>query len=618
MLGGIFLIIQSEKEIKLSVILVCFGNIREIEVPLAKTIERLSIVKESIEIIVVTDGYHFLSLDSINSIKEQFPFSTIVSIENEKSNPAILMNVGLKYIKTDYVTFAWAGSWFDQIIIDFTKNNERLHSVYTIKSLCTNKIPFEPDTALIYGMLQCTKLYDLNNIIVSKKAITSIGNFDESNILQKDFDWEYLLRLSRYYIFYQLGTTALENEISLKDSFYNKHYETNIDTISRYVVRIRPTPFYQKEMVKVEREFMYDLPNKNSPLRLLKRRFKITIIGGFWEYHHNQLAFFNYLDMLYGKGFATYKVILDFLSTPADVNESDLVIITRVRDPRILKIIERCEQDKITMIYMLDDNWLRIAEDMPDVYGNLFVKGNPQFDTFIDAIKRVDSVLTFNKNLRDDLKEYNKNVILFPLSVSLDFYKSNVDLELQKKGYLVIGYAGSLRHDNTAFIALSKVAKEYKIINVLLFGGINESQMKLFEDLNTISLRHIPYPQYCKKMIEISPDILIAPLVESMTTKSKCPNKYLETGAVMSAGIYSNVYPYNEVVIEGVTGLLVDENTQEAWESKLRLLIENKNLLLKIKTNCHNDIKKNYSTKKLIKQFRKLIQTSILKRDKND
>jgi len=266
----------------------------------------------------------------------------------------------------------------------------------------------------------------------------------------------------------------------------------------------------------------------------------------------------------------------------------------------------------IATLYMLDDNWLTIAEDMPEIYGHLFSKGNPQFDTFIEAIPKCKAVITYNHKLMTDITKHNKNVVLCPLNINLDFYSSTAKASLHVENEIIIGYAGSLRHDDIAFKALANIARTHDNIKVLLFGSVSVEQIQLFNGLNTIILNYMPYPMYCKAIMEVAPDILLAPLINNKTSESKCPNKYLEAGATNSAGVYTNISPYNTVVKDGYNGLLVDNYTVEAWEEKILLLVNSNELLTSIKRNCHEDVKRHYSTDIHLIEFCQMI-TNIIK-----
>ena len=121
----------------------------------------------------------------------------------------------------------------------------------------------------------------------------------------------------------------------------------------------------------------------------------------------------------------------------------------------------------------------------------------------------------------------------------------------------------------------------------------------------------MPYPMYCKAIMKVAPDILLAPLINNKTAESKCPNKYLEAGATNSAGVYTDIFPYNAVIKDGYNGLLVDDNTVEAWEEKILLLVNSNELLTSIKRNCHEDVKRHYSTDKQLVEFCQMITNII-------
>jgi len=591
-------ILMSEN-IKLTVILACFGEIKETEELLMKTIESLREVKDYIMLIIVIDGMCLLEYSLIQNLETQFKYIKIIRHHEELHLPAKLLNVAFNHVITEYVSFSWAGCYIDKLVQDFARNPRLDSEVYAITSQNRFEVPITINQSLIYGWLERTKLFELNNLIISKQAWKTIGEFDESEFLQKDFDWEWTLRLARYFTYTIVGSAMKNNEVSIKQYPFKKNVYFGEDIVHRYVLRNRPIPYKQNK--NTEKLFYKDL-----------RGYKITIIGGYWDYHHIQLGFLNYLDKLYGKGFATYKIILDDILRPEDVEGSNLVIIVRGRNTKILEIINKCKEDNIRTLYMLDDNWLSIGHDLPELYGQ-FIKGNPKYDTFIEAIKICDYVLTYNKLLCSDISAYNGNTILFPVNVDLNLYKGSKRkiFCMNTKDKILIGYVGSLRADDTAFCALSNVARKYKNVRVLLFGGLSQNQKTLFEGLDIITYEHIPYQIYCKMIKDLAPEILIAPLPGNRTAMSKCPNKYLEIGAIGAAGVYADLHPYNEVVKDGENGLLVPTNTVSAWEEKISLLIEDKKLLARIKKQCHRNVKKRYATGKLLGKFCRMIEGAI-------
>lgn len=617
---------QVDQDPKVTIILACFGVLPDIICPLEQTLQSLLPVKNKVDLIVVVDGEKYLKIESINKIQDSFSRGTILCSSKQTNQPAVLFNQALELIHTKYITFAWPGSIFDDILRYFLESQEK-DLVYVIPGSTKKRTPYEPDPMVQYGWFQCTRLYELNRLFVSLEAIKSIGNFDEALFLQKAFDWEWMIRLSRNYSMGLFGWSNTENIISMEEISFEGSYSISQDLIHRYVIRNRQIPYDKQKNDETLWLFYNDLQKADTEevrqyLKNFSRisipqiyqptpKYKVCIIGGYWEYHHNQLCFFNYLELLYGEGFATYKVLLDDIADPEEVKNSDLVIFTRCKNPKGKAIIKKCKQEGIPTLYMLDDNWFRIGKDIPEIYGDLFVKGNPEYDTFLELLSNCDGAITYNSYLYEDMKQFNPNTILFPLNIRLDHYHVERNEALYgSKEEKIIGYAGSLRYDDIAFQALSRAAKEYKV-KVLLMGGISEGQREFFRECDVIEIPYRPYPLYCKVIGEIAPDILLAPIESHLTAKSKCPNKYLEIGAIGGAGIYSNIYPYEKVVKDKTNGLLVSENTIETWFEKIELLLNNSELLGSIRENAHNDIEKNYDTKKKMKEFCSMITQII-------
>ncbi|MDP4094971.1 MAG: hypothetical protein Q8920_16640 [Bacillota bacterium] len=626
-----------EKQLKLSVVLACFGKASVIEEPLESAINSLTQVKNDIMLIIVLDGEYYLRVPVIKNIERLFPYHIIICMEEQTHLPAKLYNVALDYINTPYVSFAWAGSHFDRVICNFAQNRQNDFKVYAIRNPIHLRLLYSFEPSLVYGFTQTMRLFDLNNFIIAEDVVRFLGEFDPSPLLQKDFDQEWILRLTKYYVPELTGIAESNSILGLEDYPFIKHFNFKKDITDRYLLRLKPVNFKaeSKQAVKIEEDFYKDIPHYEleelyglfvqyglhtnlSRLKRyrtqLKKKYKITIIGYYWGYHHNQLCFFNYLDKVYGKGFATYKVLLDSLATPEDIEGSDLVIFSICRKPGILDIVEKCRNDGIPTLYMLDDNWLTIAKDLPDAFGQIFVEGNPEYDTFLDTVKKCDAVIVYNKFLQEDIVKYNQNVILFQTNINFDFYLQNSGyiVRQQEQNKFTIGYTGTLRFDDVAFKALANIAHSRKDIRVLLFGIFSPEQLSLFKDTEAVVISDFkPYSVFCKMLKSYSPDILLAPLDNNRTYSSKCPNKYLEIGAVKAAGIYSDVYPYRSVVRDCINGLLVTENTVEAWEEKILMLADNRILLEKIKRNCYRDIKNHYKTEKLLGEFCEIIEAVI-------
>lgn len=97
-------------------------------------------------------------------------------------------------------------------------------------------------------------------------------------------------------------------------------------------------------------------------------------------------------------------------------------------------------------------------------------------------------------------------------------------------------------------------------------------------------------------------DIGLAPLEISEFTKCKYFNKYLEYSMAGMMGIYTKTEPYTDVIVNGVNGLLV-ENDPDEWMSAICHAIDNSSLRAQIILNAQKDILNKFNPDILFEKF---------------
>jgi glycosyltransferase involved in cell wall biosynthesis len=132
-------------------------------------------------------------------------------------------------------------------------------------------------------------------------------------------------------------------------------------------------------------------------------------------------------------------------------------------------------------------------------------------------------------------------------------------------------YMGNSSHgEDLAMIktVFERLAQEQVKVRLLIIGGESEVAGNA-PDWYT----RIPIPQGLEsyelfvpwfRTVAAECDLAIAPLVANEFNQYKSPLKFLQYSAVGLPGIYSQVTPYQEVVTQGVEGMLVD-NDPKAW-----------------------------------------------------
>ncbi|HBY20919.1 MAG: hypothetical protein A2Y24_04490 [Clostridiales bacterium GWE2_32_10] len=572
-------------------ILPLIGDLEILKEELATTLEMLTDIKNYIHLIVVIDNKNNEKHDFINLLKSCFSDVNIIASDNETNLFSTLYNKALGKVTTDYVYLGIIGNVLSiqqiQSFLSIYATNEC--KVFYFERAILDVVYSYPYSALCYGWLLCHKIFELTDLIISIDIFKKIGYFDKSKILQKYFDWDFYIKICRNYDFEGIPIPPNDSVYNFINYPYTVDYKISKDISHRYLLR--------KDSENREKIFMLDLSVNNKPC------YKIAILQEGWGYVHSQLCFLNFLDMLYGTGFATYKVLFSFDASILDIEDSDLVIFVRCSHCNILNIISYCNNHNIKSLYMIDDNWIRIAKEWPKLYANMFIPRGDEYDVFLQALKACTAVLVYNKYLKKDIEPYANKVYTLPININLDFFPNYK----QDNTDIIIGYAGTPRFNEEAFRALSEIGRENKNIRILLFGILKEDDMKYFEGIDIIRLPYMSYINYCEEISKISPHILVAPLDNSIASMSKCANKYLEITAANSVGVYSDLYPYSEVIKDNYNGILVHTNTEDEWKERIYYLLNNKDIFDNIRKNAREDLEKKYTTKVVMKRFKRLI-----------
>lgn len=606
------------QEKKLSVIVGLFGRYEQLVNQFDELVNELKVLPEEVEKIIIADGLQWSYSPLYQLIDIMVSNVKIVTIEEETHLPSKVFRAGLEYSSGDYVLFhhLMCGKVSDNVHAFLNYKDASEKEVLYVKNTNYGEVQIEPPLESIYGYLLSCRIISLNDVIIRQDAIEKLDILNTCIILQKDFDRLLMIKLAQHYSFEEIGSDY-HPVYDLKQYPFNKYYNFSRDIIERYINHNTNIHRNIDGNIENDKNFSKDIDSdylrraiKIPDNKIIKskydKKYKITVLGGYWEYHHNQVVFFNYFHKLFGQGFCTYKTLFDCLSTIDDIRDSDLVIFTRCRSGNIDEIIDYCNKNKIATMYMIDDNWISIAKDYPNLYGDLFVEGNPNYDNFINAIKKCKTTLVYNDLIKEDILPYAKHITKFYISVEPKFF-SIENRRIKKDNDIYIGFAGSLRWQDEPFKALAKIAKEYKNVTVFFMGILSHQQKEYFKDIKFIEVPFCNYSTYAKNISRLNPDLIIAPLVNDRTNRSKCYNKYIEMGIVSAACIYSKQEPYTDIIVEGENGFFVEGEKELDWYRKIKSIVEDVNLLREVQQNAYNDVIQNHTVDSLIDEFADMI-----------
>lgn len=296
----------------------------------------------------------------------------------------------------------------------------------------------------------------------------------------------------------------------------------------------------------------------------------------------------------------------------------DIVIIQRdafVSNAFVSLLLKKCKLLGIKVIYEIDDDLMNIDSSHKDYS---YYKSKREGIYFL--IKNADIVTVSTNALKNKINSLNDNIIVIP-NVLADVWNISFDSINHSENIIKIGYMGSHTHKGDLLLLENVInsIKEYyfsrnKQIIFELIGGTNDELY--WANQIKIPSENTNYPNFVKFIKQVVDwDIVLAPLEDTNINLSKSELKYLEYTGLRVPGIYSKIGPYEEHIIHGYNGLLVENNNVGEWKSNIIELINNLELRNEILCNAIEDVNNNHSINDSINSWNRILNLCI--RDKN-
>jgi glycosyltransferase involved in cell wall biosynthesis len=209
-------------------------------------------------------------------------------------------------------------------------------------------------------------------------------------------------------------------------------------------------------------------------------------------------------------------------------------------------------------------------------------------------------VLTYNPILAGDLRPYSRNLEVLPVNVKLSLFPP---AERRPDRRLRVGYVGSPRRIEAPFEALASLAKERDDFDVFVMGLTLPNALSSLPAERLVYCKYVfGYSRYAAALCEAMPDVLLAPVENTRSDASRCPNKYLEITASGAAGVYSNLAPYIGYVKDRENGLLA-ESDSESWKGAVAFLLDNPDCRAAVIENAQSDVRARFDTPVVLPRF---------------
>jgi hypothetical protein len=288
----------------------------------------------------------------------------------------------------------------------------------------------------------------------------------------------------------------------------------------------------------------------------------------------------------------------------ADVARRHLVF-SRLCLPKHSWLPDYLEKRGIGYLYFLDDNFWSLTPDV-DAHLSVFFS-HPETMRTLDAfIAGARAAIVMSKRLGNAIATRLPATRIEYLNPPFDTDKANALLAstpAREDGTIRIGYPTTRRPSVAALLVPVVGHLTQRYAGRVAFEFVGWMPDEIADVPGVTLLPHVPdYDRYLAFKIARRWDIGLAPLVGSAFDACKTSVKYREYGGCRIAGVYGNVAPYTDDVVDGRTGLLADHRP-DAWIAALERLIESPALRDAIAANAHADVESRFSQRASMRRW---------------
>ncbi len=277
-------------------------------------------------------------------------------------------------------------------------------------------------------------------------------------------------------------------------------------------------------------------------------------------------------------------------------NNIDLIVLQRDFPDDLAffkKILKFARTLEIPVIFDLDDNLLALPENHPDRLSHHFASS---LLPIYESLLLVDFVTVSTEKLKQTFKSFNENIYVLPNYLDDSLWPFHLPIRQNKTKSITIGYMGGESHKpDIEWITpiLEKINQKFNGEINFHFYGVQPP--KAFLNLNNVKyteLKTYHYKEFIDDFHHIDVDIVIAPLVDNLFNHCKSPLKFFEYSTMGVPGVFSDIEPYKNVIIDGENGFLA--KSEDEWFEKLETLIQNPDLRYKLAKNAQETVRANW------------------------
>lgn len=255
-------------------------------------------------------------------------------------------------------------------------------------------------------------------------------------------------------------------------------------------------------------------------------------------------------------------------------------------------------------VLLLDDDFLGIASDYGVSGSGMWVKRKEALRKMLDV---TDMICSSNHSLGEKYTHIGKvssycitNTIVSPESIVSP--NKNWDSNRKIKIMYYVNDGTTKMFNEYIMPIMQQLCERYKKKISLTLMALKPDLSAYEKDMDIRYIEHMYFKEFREFVADQHFDIGIAPLDGIGFSRYKYFNKFIEHSIGGMAGIYSKCEPYTFIIKDKVNGILC-ENTPEAWLEAFELLINNAEVRQNCIINAQNQIRKDFTAEKIVKDL---------------
>lgn len=253
----------------------------------------------------------------------------------------------------------------------------------------------------------------------------------------------------------------------------------------------------------------------------------------------------------------------------------------------------------------IDDDVFAVESCSPG-FGSVH-PGSEAETMFKEQLEWSDGVIVSTEELKRIYSKYNKNIIVIPNGIDFKVWGIANKKKVKKNKKIKIVWQGSMNHfDDLKILSqvVPKILKEFKNVEFHFVGLLPD----FIKQKGTFYHEPVITDKYPKYMVDINPDIILAPLKDHRFNRSKSNLRVLEAGAMKKAIVASSnpKLAYGQTIEHGHDGLLA-KNTED-WIEYITYLIRCPEEREILGENLYEKVKEKYNVRKIAKEYEEILR----------